>query len=135
MRIENSYLIFKSDFKNRNWLDWIICHVTGAPPPFRFKGAVRFDATGLRFSGYDIYNSEEVNFTIPKGAFTQLYYGFDNTFYRAQTRNFGVGREPIRFTYISPENETEVQLYLVADFNGLYSKNEQLFEELKNWVA
>ncbi|MGB3773641.1 MAG: hypothetical protein WA951_00135 [Leeuwenhoekiella sp.] len=135
MQVDNSYLIFKNDFMSRSWLDWIVSHITLAPPPFRFTGSVYFDAEGFHFLGYDSYNEKDIKFTIPKNAFTQLYYGFDDTFNRFQTRNFGVGRKPIRFTYVSEEEDTEVQLYVIADFNGLINTNAQLFEELKHWLG
>jgi len=70
MQINNCYLIFKNDFKKRKWWDWIIAHVTGAPPPYRFKGVVSFDHNFLNFSGYDQYLKENAEFSVNKDVFT-----------------------------------------------------------------
>lgn len=55
MKIENAYLIFKEDFKHRDWIDWIKSHIMLSPPPYRFKGSVLFDNNALAFNGYDVF--------------------------------------------------------------------------------
>jgi hypothetical protein len=130
MIIKNSFLIFKNDFKHRTWLDWIQSQIMLAPPPFRFKGAVTFDANGITFVGYDIFHDEEVQFNIPKNEMKQLYYGYDDTFRRLQSKGMDNTWAPIRFKF-AHEND----LYLISEFNGIYSANEELFEELKMWLS
>lgn len=130
MVVKNSFLIFKNDFRHRTWLDWIQSHIMLAPPPFRFKGSVTFNASGINFVGYDIFHDEEVQFNIPKNEIEQLYHGYDGTFSTVQTRGMGTTWAPIRFKFAHGND-----LYLISEFNGIYSANEELFEELKLWLT
>ena len=130
MVVKNSFLIFKNHFKHRTWLDWIQSHIMYAPPPFRFKGSVTFDVNGISFVGFDIFHDTEVQFNIPKAEIEQLYHGYDETFSTFQTRGSGTTWAPIRFKFAH-----ENPLYLISEFNGIYSANEELFEELKMWLS
>ena len=133
MKFDDSYLIFKADFKHRNWIDWVQSHLMLGPPPYRFKGSISFDYKGLSFSGYDSYSKEDIVFDIKKNDITQLYYGYDDTFSIFQTRGMGMALAPIRFTIDSTEFKGETNLYLVAQLNGVSSDNENVFELLKVW--
>lgn len=136
MEIENAYLIFKSDFKHRNWIDWIKSHIMLGPPPYRFNGSIFFDYKGISFSGYDAFLKETTEFVIAKAKITQLYYGYDDTFSTFQTRGLGLSWTPIRITFESAEEEeSETDLYLISEFNGAFSENKNLFEELKLWLS
>ncbi len=135
MTIENTYLIFKNDFNHRNWIDWIKSHIMLGSPPYRFIGSVSFDYDGISFSGYDSHLKENAEFNIAKDEITQLYYGYDETFSTFQTRGMGMTWAPIRFTFDSSEIKNETELYLVTEFNGAYSENQNLFEELKIWLS
>lgn len=132
--IEIAYLIFSEDFKKRNWIDWLKSHVMGAPPPHRFKGILNFYQDTLTFDGWDAYLQEATNFTIRKEYITQIYHGFDTIFNAFQTRNLELFWTPIRLTLRENEEEEERYLYLVAEFDGLRSANDQVFEELKSWL-
>ncbi|WP_437396325.1 hypothetical protein [Flagellimonas lutimaris] len=130
MVVKNSFLIFKSDFKHRTWLDWIQSNIVVAPPPFHYKGSITFNASGITFVGYDIFHDEEIQFNIPKEEIEQLYYGYDDTFKTFNTQDNENSWAPIRFKF-AHEND----LYLISEFNGIYSANEELFEELKMWLS
>lgn len=138
MKIHDAYLIFKKDFKNRNWLDWIKAHIMLAPPPYRFKGSVFFDYKGITFKGFDTYLKKDVKFNIRKDEINQLYYGYDKTFTLSETRGMGMGWAPIRIRFDASkfdDDEEETDLYLVIKYNGVFSENEKLFEELKLWLS
>ncbi len=135
MTIENAYLIFKNDFSHRNWIDWIKSHIMLGPPPYRFQGSISFDYNGISFNGYDTHLKENREFNIAKDDITQLYYGYDETFSTFQTRGMGMTWAPIRFTFDSSEIKNETDLYIVTEFNGVYSENKNLFEELKIWLS
>lgn len=137
MTIDDAYLIFKDDFKHRNWVDWLAAHIMLAPPPYRFKGSISLKYDGITFNGYDTYLKEEATFNITKGEIIQLYHGYDKTFSLLQTRGLGMGLAPIRIRFDATkfdDNENETDLYLVVKYNGIYSGNEKLFEELQNWL-
>ena len=135
MTVENVYLIFKNDFNHRNWIDWIKSHIMLGPPPFRFKGSISFDYTGISFKGYDFQLEQNVEFNIAKNEITQLYYGYDETFSAFQTRGMGMSWAPIRFTFDSSEIKNDTDLYLISEFDGISSGNQNLFEELKIWLS
>lgn len=138
MEIDDTYLIFKNDFKLRNWVDRIKSHIMLAPPPYRFKGSILFDNNGITFKGFDAYSKENTEFTIRKDEITQLYYGYDKTFSTFQTRGMGLTWAPIRITFESKKiyyEEVETDLYLVSKFNGAFSENQNLFEGLKLWLS
>ena len=137
MKIDYTYLIFKNDFKHRNWIDWIASHIILGPPPYRLKGSISIDSQGITFSGYDTYLKENVEFLIKKNEMTQLYYGYDETFSTFQTRGMGLSWAPIRikFNSISFDDKEEDTLYLVSKFNGEFSENQELFNELKDWLS
>lgn len=138
MEIDETYLIFKKDFKHRNWIDWIKSHMMLAPPPYRFKGSVLFDYKGITFQGFNTYSKESTQFTIRKKDITQLYYGYDETFSTFQARGMGLTWAPIRITFESTtffDEDDETELYMVSKFNGAFSDNQILFEELKLWLS
>jgi len=135
MTIDNAFVIFKNDFSHRNWIDWIKSHIMMAPPPYRFQGAISFTNHNLHFNGYDSQLKENVKFNIDKTEITQLYYGFDETFSSFQTRGMGITWAPIRITFDTNQFENETVLYLVAEFNGVFSENKHLYEDLKLWLS
>lgn len=138
MKIDDAYLIFKDDFKSRNWIEWIKSHLMFGPPPYRFKGSIIINHYGLTFMGYDSYTKQDAEFTIRKNQITQLYHGYDATFSQFQTRGMGLTWAPVRITFEPMEfndNETETDVYIVAKFNGVFSENQTLFEELKRWFS
>lgn len=47
----------------------------------------------------------------------------------------GITWAPIRITFESTEGKMETDLYLVSEFNGAFSENQNLFEELKLWLS
>ncbi|MEO6347960.1 MAG: hypothetical protein ABIO60_08620 [Aquaticitalea sp.] len=105
------------------------------PPPYRFQGSISFNYDGISFNGYDSQLKENVEFNIAKDEITQLYYGYDETFSTFQTRGMGMTWAPIRFTFDSTKFKNETDLYLVLEFNGISSENQNLFEELKIWLS
>ena len=135
LKIDKSYLIFKTDFKHRNWIDWIKSHIMLGPPPYRFKGSVLFDNKGLSFSGCDSFLKEVAVFNINKNEISQQYYGYDEAFSTFQTRGMGMSYAPIRFTFESTEFEDETYIYLIAQFNGVSSNNDYVFNQLKAWLS
>ncbi|MEH6407075.1 MAG: hypothetical protein V7767_07330 [Leeuwenhoekiella sp.] len=132
MNVENTYLIFKDDFKHRNWVDWVISHVMLGPPPFRLKGALTFTTDGFIFKGYDMFTKENSEFEINKSDIIQLYLGYDKLFRRAQARGDS-SFEPLRIK-LNMENK-ETDLYVVSEYNGMTSANTELFEEMKIWLS
>ncbi len=52
----------------------------------------------------------------------KLYYGYDETFSTFKTKGMGMTWAPLRITFDSSEIKNETDLYLVTEFNGVYSK-------------
>ena len=134
MNLENCYLIFGEDFKNRNWIDWVKSHISLAPPPYRFHGEISLDHDGILFQGMDDYKDSDTEFKIKKDSITQLYHGYDEVFNRYQTRDFGMSYAPIRMQ-IEKGNEEMNHLYVISNYNGVTSSNLELFETLKTWLS
>ncbi len=107
-----------------------------APPPYRFKGSVAINDAAFTFKGYDEFSNEMVEFNIAKEDINQLYHGYDETFNTFQTRGMGLTWAPIRIRFGSSNvDKEENDLYVVCGFNGAFSKNEALFEQLKIWLS
>lgn len=134
MVIENCFLIFDKDFEKRNWVDWIKDHVSLAPPPHRFQGEISIEHDGIVFEGIDKYQNADAEFKIKKEYIRQLYHGYDEIFNKFQTRGFGLSYAPIRMKIENDDIESE-SVYLVSNFNGISSTNQELFEILKNWLS
>lgn len=135
MILENCYLIFAKDFKKRNWADWIKTQICLAPPPFRFKGHIAIEYDGILFEGYDAYENSNTEFKINKESIRQLYYGYDNVFNKFETKGFGISYAPIRITIENNNNKEAENLYIISDFNGIFSADGELFETLKKWLS
>lgn len=134
MVIENCYLIFDKDFEKRNWMDWLKNHVSLSPPPHRFHGEISIEYDGILFKGIDTYQNVDADFKIEKEFIRQLFHGYDELFNKFQTRGFGLSYAPIRIKIEKETNEPE-NLYLVSNFNGIFSTNQELFEILKTWLS
>lgn len=135
MTIDHAYLIFRNDFKQRSWIDWLKTHISLNPPPYRFKGSIKLDSSGISFIGYDSYLEERSEFNIPKEKITQIYYGYDETYSTFQTRGMGLTWSPIRISFELNFIENEKYLYLSSGFNGVCSTNENVFNQLKIWLS
>ena len=133
MDFENCYLIYEKDFEQQNWIDWIKNHISLAPPPHRFHGQLHLESNRLLFEGKDKYENEVCEFGIAKNSITQIYHGYDETFNKFQTRGFGLSYAPIRLQLESTASDPQ-NIYLVSNFNGVTSANEQFFEILKKWL-
>lgn len=134
MLIENCYLIFDKDFEKRTWIDWIKDHISLAPPPHRFHGKISIEHDGILFEGIDEYQNTTSGFKIKKELISQLYHGYDEMFNKFQTRGFGMSYAPVRIKIENERNGSE-NLYLVSNFNGVFSSNQELFEILKTWLS
>lgn len=131
MSYSNAYLIYRDDFKNRGFKDWLLSHISFAQPPHRYRGEVDLRSDILCFDVMDTQSKMWKRIEIQKLAIKELKMGYDRTFHVFQTRGLGLGWAPIRITlHSNPSNP----LYLVVDFNGFGSGNREFLLKLKAWM-
>lgn len=131
MAYSNAYLIYRDDFKNRSFKDWLLSHISFLQPPHRYKGEVDLKSDILCFEIMDTQSKMRKHIEIQKSDIKELEMGYDTTFHVFQTRGLGLGWAPIRITlHSNPSNP----LYLVVGFNGFSSGNREFLGKLKAWM-
>jgi hypothetical protein len=131
MSYSNAYLIYRDDFKNRGFKDWLLSHISFAQPPHRYRGEVDLRSDILCFDVMDTQSNLRKRIEIQKSDIQELKMGYDSTFHVFQTRGLGLGWAPIRITlHSNPSNP----LYLVVGFNGFISGNRKFLKSLNIWL-
>lgn len=125
---------FEEDIRTRSWTDWLTAHTSFMKPLHRYEGLVTVYPDRLNFSGIDKRSAIQDNFSfnIYKYQIGQLYYGFDETFHRWETRGHGLTGFPLRLTFT--QNKKEERLYLITNFKAGWWNNTNCFGFLKDWV-
>nr|WP_067056390.1 hypothetical protein [Mucilaginibacter sp. L294] len=66
---------------------------------------------------------------IPLASMNELYLGYDDVFTASSVKNGGLFWQPLRLEYLSNNYQT-TKVYLIIDYNGLYSHNKRWYETL-----
>ncbi|WBL26776.1 hypothetical protein [Zunongwangia sp. HGR-M22] len=134
MTIENLLIIYDTDFKKRNWLDWIISHSMFSPPIHRYSGRAEILSDHFIFRGFDKQKDENVEIVLYRHLITQLYLGYDKIYSRFQVRS-SFFWQPIRIQYQNGSQEKPEYIYLISNYNHFSTSNKELFEALKIWLS
>jgi len=65
----------------------------------------------------------------PLASTKELYLGYDDVFTAGLVKNGGLFWQPLRLEYFSSNYQTN-KIYLIIDYNGLYSHNKRWYETL-----
>ncbi|ACU03973.1 hypothetical protein [Pedobacter heparinus] len=124
----NALWLFKDDFKDFSVFDKIGVLFSGIKPLHTHSGIINVTNRTL------VLESDADELEIPLKDITQIYLGFDEFYKRSYAKNFGAFWQPLKLTFTSSYSESEM-IYLVIDYNFMYSKNEEWFNLLKNLLS
>lgn len=123
-------IINKTDFKRRNFFDWLFSHISGSFPPHRYRGTMEITNDSLNFNGADTFLKTESEFTIYKNNIIQVYHGYDDVFSVFQTRGLGLVWAPVRLKLTDGEF-----LYIIAGYDIMGTKNKEFYDFLTEWFS
>jgi hypothetical protein len=96
-----------------------------APPLHRHNGNIALSDAEIIIEGID----DDIDLTINLSAIKQLYLGFDDVYPVTSVKSFGAFWQPLRIEYYNVNGKTET-LYLVIDYNGVFTHDKVWFEKL-----
>ncbi|RFZ81826.1 hypothetical protein DYU05_18565 [Mucilaginibacter terrenus] len=97
-----------------------------SPPLHRHSGNIALTTTELIIEGAE----GDEDLTLKLSAIKQLYLGFDDIFPAHSVRSRGILWQPLRIEYYTSTLTTEC-IYLVIDFNGLYTHDKAWYNALR----
>lgn len=100
--------------------------VSFTPPLHRHEGNIALTKSEIIIEG--IADDDE-DLTIQLNALKQIYLGFDDVFPISSVRGLGVFWQPLRIEYYTSDIETQ-SIYLIIDFNGVYTHDKYWFKTL-----
>jgi len=74
---------------------------------------------------------DDDDLTISLGSLKQIYLSFDDLFPMFSARGLGVFWQPLRVEFYRSVCETQ-SVYLIIDFNGIYTHDKEWFKALKD---
>jgi hypothetical protein len=104
--------------------------VTGATALPQHYGNIALSNTAVIIEG--IEDDEDLN--IPLSNIKQLYLGFDDLFPVTAVKSMGMLWQPLRIEYFISAFETSC-IYLVIDFNGVYTHDKEWFKILTELLS
>jgi len=127
-------IIFKDEFKQRSFYDWLVSHISGSLPPHRYIGNLELTRGFIKFTGIDTQLNAETEFLILKDSIEEVYHGYDETFNVTQTRGLGLGWAPVRIKFVD-NNEKENVAYFITGYNAWRSTNQDFYNYLIDWLS
>ena len=127
-------IIFKDEFKQRSFYDWLVSHISGSLPPHRYIGNLELTRGFIKFTGIDTQLNAETEFLILKDSIEEVYHGYDETFNVTQTRGLGLGWAPVRIKFVD-NNEKENVAYFITGYNAWRSTNQDFYNFLMDWLS
>ena len=123
MEILKGYTYFISDFELESLTssDILPYQISSFRPLYTSEGAISLTEKELLIGGSN-------NIQIPLPNITQLYLGFDDLYKAVFVKNFGLFWQPLRISYLE-YGQTKI-IYLIVDYNMLFSKNKKWFKEM-----
>ena len=130
----NTLIIFSDEFRQRNFLDWILSHTSGSLPPHRYLGDIEISEYFIRFAGIDTKTRKPGKLVIEKSSIEEVCYGYDKVFNVFQTRGLGMAWAPVRIRFINVINEVKVA-YFITGYDRLSSANKDFYNFLIEWLS
>jgi hypothetical protein len=96
-----------------------------SPPLHHHEGNIALTESGLIIEG----NNDDLDLDIKLSAIMQIYLGFDEHFTASSIRSRGILWQPLRIQYSNSGMQSEF-IYLVIDFNGLYTRNKKWYNAI-----
>lgn len=96
-----------------------------SPPLHRHNGNIALSNSALIIEGLAADEDLTINLT----AIKQIFLGFDELFPATSVRSLGTLWQPLRIEYYTSAVTTEC-IYLVIDFNGLYTHDKTWYNTL-----
>jgi hypothetical protein len=91
-------------------------------PPHHHEGDILLASNGIFITG-------DQPLEMPISHIEEVYMGFDDIFPATAVKNFGLFWQPIRIKTIINRSESQT-VYLVINYNGLFSDNQTWFNTL-----
>ena len=117
-----AYWIFRDEFNNLSYFDSFRGMFSGAVPIHSGFGSLSLNNSEISLE------SEEILFTLPLQAITEIYLGFDDLYTSNYVKNFGLFWSPLRITFI--DEKIDNSLYIVTDFDHFTTQNEKWYKLL-----
>lgn len=127
-------IIFRDEFKQRNFLDWLISHTSGSLPPHRYRGEIDVTSLSLMFTGVDIKLKTSCEFFIEKSSIEEVYFGYDEVFNVYQTRGFGLTWAPVRIKFMDTTGQERFG-YFITGYNQRGTANKDFYKFLIEWLS
>ena len=112
------------DLETKSKLSGIAGLFSFMTPLHNHKGVITLTADHIEVSGDEPLN-------IPLYLIEQLYLGFDDYFPSSSVKNLGAFWQPLRVQYSLTSSQTAT-VYLVINYNGVFTDNKKWFEVIKN---
>lgn len=100
--------------------------VSMGTPLHHHEGNIALSDAELIIEGF---NDDGEDLTIPLSAMKQIYLGFDDVFPKIAAKSLGMLWQPLHIEYYISSFETQY-IYLVIDFNGIYTHDKEWFNAL-----
>ena len=105
--------------------------ISMGPVLHHHKGNIALSEAELIIEGF---TDEEEDLTIPLSAMKQIYLGFDDVFPKIAVKSLGMLWQPLRIEYYTSALQTQY-IYLIIDFNGIYTHDKDWFNTLTQLLA
>lgn len=132
--ILSALLIFQEEFEKRNFIDWMISHVSGSLPPHRYKGHVELTGRFIKFIGIDTLLNVETDILINISSITEVFHGYDDTYTIFQTRGLGLAWAPVRVKFTGDDTQEKVA-YFITGYDQWETANKEFYALLVHWLS
>jgi hypothetical protein len=97
-----------------------------APPLHRHEGNIALTNSEIIIEGI---SDDDESLSIQLNQLKQIYLGFDDVFPMSAVRGLGLLWQPLRIEYYLSRVETQ-SIYVIIDFNGVYTHDKDWFKTL-----
>jgi hypothetical protein len=101
------------------------------PPLHRHEGNIALTNSEIIIEGI---GDDDEDLTIQLNQLKQIYLGFDDVFSALSVKSFGLFWQPLRIEYYTSAVETQ-SIYLIIDFNGIYTHDKDWFKTLTQMLG
>src|ERR1700679_275900 len=101
------------------------------PPLHRHEGNIALTNSEIIIEGTGDDNED---LTIQLNQLKQIYLGFDDVFPASSVKSFGFLWQPLRIEYYISTVETQ-SIYLIIDYNGLYTHDKDWYNTLTQMLT
>ena len=101
------------------------------PPLHRHEGNIALTSSEIIIEGI---KDDDEDLSIQLRKLKQIYLGFDDVFPASSVRGLGLFWQPLRVEFYTSAIETQ-SIYLIIDFNGVYTHDKDWFETLTQMLG